>query len=249
MEWAYEDFHGHTPTGNKTDAPPDMLAFTLTSGVVAGDVIDLGATALRTQVGGALLRMALSEGAALAVEGSLPVVGWIGAGITAAFLGARFAYGVNRAKNEFEYDDNPDYADMVKSLGFSDDQARELMNENGGASDVKVKDWEWFIPGWNGWQAIHSTYGAAESFFTEGGMSPMHVLNPLFDANGVPQQQRMQYLQSLTPDEIQKLVGQTHKILDDEMKDDGTVTSASTQGLEDWMRGEKLWKSEYLGAA
>lgn len=248
MEWAYEDFTGHTLTGNTTGSP-DATAGLLTTGIVAGDLLDMGAVALRTQVGGALLRLALSEGAALAVEGSIPVIGWIGAGVTAVFLGARFAYGVSKAKNEFEYDDNHDYADMVKSLGFSDDQARELMNENGGASDVKVDDWEWFVPGWNVWQSAHSTYGAAESFFTEGGMSPMHVLNPLFDANGVPQQQRLQYLQSLTPDEIKKLVGQTHKILDDEMKDDGTITDDSTAGLEHWMRDNQLWKNEYLGAA
>lgn len=246
MEWAYEDFTGHTLTGNPTGSP-DATAGLLTSGIVVGDVLDMGAMALRTQVGGALLRLAIGEGAALAVEGSIPVIGWIGAGVTAVFLGARFAYGVTKSKNEFEYDDNHDYADMVKSLGFSDEQARELMNQNGGASDIKVHDWEYLIPGWNVVQSARSGYGAAESFFTEGGMSPMHVLNPLFDANGVPQEQRLQYLQSLTPDEIKKLVGQTHKILDDEMKDDGTITGSSTDGLEHWMRDNKLWKNEYLG--
>ena len=248
MEWAFEDYTGHTLTGNPTGSP-DATAGLLTTGIVAGDILDMGAVALRTQVGGALLRLALSEGAALAVEGSIPVLGWIGAGVTAVFLGARFAYGVSKAKNEFEYDDNHDYADMVKSLGFSDEQAKELMNQNGGASDVKVNDWEYLIPGWNVVQGVHAGYGAAESFFTEGGMSPMHVLNPLFDANGVPQEQRLQYLQSLTPDEMKKLVGQTHKVLDDEMKDDGTITNDSTAGLEHWMRDNKLWKNEYLGAA
>jgi hypothetical protein len=242
MEWAIEDFTGHTALGGRTDTTADWKAGVLTSGIVAGDMLDMGAMALRTQVGGALLRLALSEGAALAVEGSIPVIGWIGAGVTAVFLGARFAYGVSKAKNEFEYDDNHDYADMVKSLGFSDEQAKELMNQNGGASDIKSDDWQSWIPG-------ASLYGAAESFFTEGGMSPMHVLNPLFDANGVPQEQRLQYLQSLTPDEIKKLVGQTHKVLDDEMKDDGTITGDSTAGLESWMRDNKLWKNEYLGAA
>jgi hypothetical protein len=241
MEWAVEDFTGHTLSGNPTGAP-DWKAGLLTSGIVAGDLLDMGAMALRTQVGGALLRLALTEGAALAVEGAIPVIGWIGAGVTAVFLGARFAYGVSKAKNEFEYDDNKDYANMVKSLGFSDEQARELMNQNGGASDIKPDDWQSWIPG-------VSLYGEAESFFTEGGMSPMHVLNPLFDANGVPQQQRMQYLLSLTPDEIKKLVGQTHKVLDDEMKDDGTITGDSTAGLEGWMRDNKLWKNEYLGSA
>jgi len=232
MAWAYEDFTGETVFGNKT-GDPDALAGWLTTGVVVGDVVEVGAAFLATRFATA----------------ALPVVGWVAAGVQAVFLGARFAYGVTRDKNKFEFDDNPDYADMVKSLGFTDEQARELMNENGGASDVKVDDWEWLVPGWNAWQGIHGSYGAAESFFIEGGMSPMHVLTPLFDANEVPPQQRLQYLQSLTPDEIKQLVGQTHKVLDDEMKDDGTITGDSTEGLEQWMKDHQLWKNEYLGAA
>jgi hypothetical protein len=172
----------------------------------------------------------------------------VAAGVQAVFLGARFAYGVTKDKNKFEFADNPDYARMVKSLGFTGDQARELMNQSGGNTDVKVKDWEWFIPGWNSWQSVHSLFGLGESFFQEGAMGPMHVLNPLFDANDVPQEQRLQYLQSLTPAEMKELVAQTHQILDDDMDDEGRISSATTEGLERWMRDNDLWKAAYGGA-
>jgi hypothetical protein len=193
--------------------------------------------------------LAATQGGAIAGSSAAPVIGWVAAGLQAAFLAARFAYGVTKDKNQFEFEDNKDYADMVKSLGFTEDQARELMNQSGGNTDVKVNDWEWFIPGWNSYQSFHSMFGSAESFFQEGGMGPMHALNPLFDANNVPQEQRLQYLQSLSPDEMKKLIGQTHKVLDDEMKDDGEITGESTAGLESWMRDNNLWKSEYLGAS
>jgi hypothetical protein len=241
--WAYEDFTGETLWGNKV-GQGDATAGLLTSGVVIADLVEIGAAGWRAR----LATMAAAQGGAIAGSSAAPVVGWVAAGLQAAFLAARFAYGVTKDKNQFEFEDNPDYADMVKSLGFTDDQARELMNQSGGNTDVKVNDWEWFIPGWNSVQSFRSIFGSAESFFQEGGMGPMHALNPLFDANGVPQEQRLQYLQSLSSDEIKKLIGQTHKILDDEMKDDGEITKESTAGLETWMRANDLWKSEYLGS-
>ena len=208
------------------------------------DFLELGAAGWRARLG----TMAVAEGATIAGSSAAPVVGWVAAGLQAAFLGARFAYGVTKEKNKFEFEDNPDYADMVKSLGFSEHQARELMNQSGGNSDVKVNDWEWYIPGWNSYQSLHTIFGEGESFFQEGGMGPMHVLDPLFDANEVPPQQRLQYLQSLSPDEMKKLIGQTHKILDDEMDDEGKISDESLAGLKKSMNDSQLWKSEFLGA-
>jgi hypothetical protein len=244
LAWAYEDFTGHTLFNNKTTGQGDTTAGLLTSGLVAGDVAEIAASAWRARAA----TLAATEGATLAGAGWAPVVGWVAAGVQAAFLGARFAYGVTKDKNRFEFADNPDYAAMVKSLGFTEGQARELMNQSGGNTDVKVQDWEWFVPGWNGWQSIHSLFGYGESFFQEGAMGPMHVLNPLFDANDVPQEQRLQYLQSLTPREMKELVAQTHRILDDDMDDDGKIPGTSTEGLESWMREHQLWKAAYLGA-
>ncbi|HEX5682924.1 MAG TPA: hypothetical protein VFY73_02715, partial [Ideonella sp.] len=244
--WAYEDFTGETLWGNKVgNGQGDSTAGLLTSGVVLADLVEIGAAGWRAR----LATMAATQGGAIAGSSAAPVIGWVAAGLQAAFLAARFAYGVTKDKNQFEFEDNKDYADMVKSLGFTEDQARELMNQSGGNTDVKVDDWEWFVPGWNSYQSLHSMFGSAESFFQEGGMGPMHALNPLFDANNVPQEQRLQYLQSLSPDEMKKLIGQTHKVLDDEMKDDGEITKESTAGLESWMRDNKLWKSEYLGVS
>ncbi|MGM9487390.1 hypothetical protein [Ideonella sp. YS5] len=244
LAWAVEDFTGYTVLRNKTTGEGDMTAGLLTSGVVAGDLVEIAAAGWRARA----TTMLAAEGATLAGAGWAPIVGWVAAGVQAVFLGARFAYGVTKDKNKFEFADNPDYAAMVKSLGFTGDQARELMNQSGGNTDVKVQDWEWLVPGWNSWQSLHALFGLGESFFQEGAMGPMHVLNPLFDANDVPQEQRLQYLQSLSPGEMKELVAQTHKILDDDMDDDGKIPGASTEGLESWMREHQLWKAAYLGA-
>jgi hypothetical protein len=207
-------------------------------------VLEIGAAGWRARAA----TLAATEGATLAGAGWAPIVGWVAAGVQAAFLGARFAYGVTKDKNKFEFGDNPDYAAMVKSLGFTEGQARELMNQSGGNTDVKVQDWEWLVPGWNSLQSVHSLFGYGESFFQEGAMGPMHVLNPLFDANEVPQEQRLQYLQSLSPGEMKELVTQTHHILDDDMDDEGKIPGTSVEGLETWMRDKGLWKAAYLGA-
>jgi hypothetical protein len=54
---------------------------------------------------------------------------------------------------------------------------------------------------------------------------------------------------AIAADEMKSLIGQTHMILDDEMTDEGVITSDSTNGLEQWMKDHQLWKNEYLGAA
>ncbi len=253
IEWAIEDFKGEPLWQKDSTGEGSMTKGMLTTGIVAGDLIEMGGGALRTQAGRnaarwMALRLLGSEvGAAAVSEGWAGPVGWIGTGISAAFLTARFAVGVTEDKNKFEYNDNPGYREMVKSLGFTDDQARELMNENGGKSDIEPwKGWGW-VPG-------GVEFGEVKSFFTEGGVGPMHVLNPLFDDNTVPPQQRLQYLQSLTPDEIHKLVKKTHEILDDDMlledkdgKKAGTIPDKSLVDLKQWMKDNGVWKPEYLG--
>lgn len=231
MMWAYEDFAGEPIWASDKSNPGDWRAGALTTGIVAGDLIDLGAMALRTQVGRTALTGALSllgaDALAVGAQAWIPVVGWIGAGVTAVFLGARFAYGVSDAKNKFEYGDSDHqrYVEMVRQLGFSDPQLKQLLNNNGGSSFWKI-----------------------DSFFTEGGVSPMHVLNAMFDHNNVPQQQRLQYLQSLSDGDISKLVKETHSILDNDMGDDGTIDAADCEKIEAWMRDNGLWKTSYLGA-
>jgi len=239
VAWAFEDFSGYSVGGHK-NGEGDPIAGWLTTGVVAGDFLELGAASWRAR----LAATAMVEGAAAAGSTAAPLVGWVAAGIQAVFIGARFAYGVTKAKNEFEFEDNHDYADMVKSLGFTDDQARELMNQSGGNSDAKF-DWKSFGDS----TPFTLAYGELESFFQEGGMGPMHVLEPLFDVNQVPQEQRLQYLQSLSSDDIKHLVGQTHRILDDEMDDKGKISDASLKELKGWMGENKLWKPEYLGTS
>lgn len=231
MMWAHEDFAGEPIWASDRSAKGDWRAGLLTTGVVAGDLIDLGAMALRTQVGRMALTGALSlfgaEALAVGAQAWIPVVGWVGAGVTAVFLGARFAYGVADAKNQFEYgdQDNQRYVDMARALGFSDPQLKQLLNNNGGDSTWKI-----------------------DSFFTEGGVSPMHVMNALFDHNDVPQQQRLQYLMSLGEHDIEKLVKQTHGILDHDMGDDGKIDAGDCEKMEAWMRDNALWKPAYLGA-
>ncbi len=253
MMWAYEDFAGEPIWASDKSASGDTRAGLLTSGVVLGDVIDLGAMALRTQAGRVALTGALeffgAETAAVSAQAWLPVVGWVGAGLTAGFLAARFAYGVSKAKNAFEYgeQDSKRYVAMVRSLGFTDPQMRQLLNNNGGGSELKVSDWEWFVPVWNGVRAIQSTWKDGKSFFTEGGVSPMHVLNRMFDQYHVPQAQRLQYLQSLSDTDVKKLVAQTHNVLDHQMGGDGSISDDTCANLKTWMSGNGLWKSTYLG--
>jgi hypothetical protein len=163
----------------------------------------------------------------------VPVVGWVGAIVSAAFSGARLAYGVTDAKNQFEFGDkdNQRNVDMARSLGFTDPQLKELLNNNGGASD----------PGW--WRF----WGHAKSFFKEGGLSPMHVMNALFDHNDVTQQQRLQYMQSLSGEELKSLVHNSHSVLDHDMESDGLIDAADCEKMESWMRANGLWKQPYLG--
>jgi hypothetical protein len=116
LAWAYEDFTGYTLAGNKTTGEGDKWAGALTTGLVAADLLEIGAAGWRAR----LATMAAAEGATIAGAGWAPVVGWVAAGLQAVFLGARFAYGVTKDKNKFEFDDNPAYADMVKSLGFTE---------------------------------------------------------------------------------------------------------------------------------
>ena len=247
MMWAYEDYAGEPLWADDKSNPGDWRAGALTTGVVVGDLIDLGAMGLRTQLGRAALTGALgmfgADAAAVGAQAWIPVVGWIGAGVTAAFLGARFAYGVSDAKNQFEFGDkdNQRYVDMTRSLGFTDPQLKELLNNNGGASDLKADDWKRSIPGVALWED-------GKSFFKEGGVSPMHVMNALFDHNNVPQQQRLQYLQSLSREELKSLVRNSHSVLDHDMGSDGRIDAADCEKMESWMRANGLWKQPYLGA-
>jgi len=253
--WMYEDFAGEPIWASDKSNPGDPTAGLLTAGIVAGDALDLAALGLRTQVGRTALTAGLTylgaETAAVSVQAALPVIGWAAAAVTTAFLVARFAYGVSDAKNKFEFgDDDPAgqrYVQMARDLGFTDPQLKALLNNNGGDYEQDVKDWEWFIPGWNTVRAVEGAWKAGDSFFTEGGVSPMHVLNAVFDHNQVPQQQRLQYLQSLSDGEISNLVGKTHEILDHDMGDDGRIDGADCEKIEAWMRENRLWKPTYLG--
>jgi hypothetical protein len=110
-----------------------------------------------------------------------------------------------------------------------------------------VKDWEGFIPGWNVVRGAETAWKAGDSFFTEGGVSPMHLLNAMFDHNQVPQQQRLQYLQCLSDGEISDLVGKTHETLDHGMDDKGRIDAGDCEKIEAWMRENRLWKPTYLG--
>jgi hypothetical protein len=253
MMWAYEDFAGEPIWASDKSTPGDSRAGLLTTGVVVGDLIDLGALALRTQAGRAALTGIATyfgaEAAAVGAQAWVPVIGWVGAGITAAFLAARFAYGVSKSKNQFEFGEQGSerYVAMARSLGFTDPQLHELLNNNGGGAETDVADWEWFVPGWNSVRAVQSTWESGDAFFTEGGVSPMHVLNRLFDEYEVPQAQRLQYLQSLSEAEVKTLVAQTHDVLDHEMGDDGSISAQVCAELKSGLQGEGLWKPAYLG--
>jgi hypothetical protein len=253
--WMYEDFAGEPIWAADKSNPGDPTAGLLTAGIVAGDALDLAALGLRTQVGRTALTAGLTylgaEAAAVSVQAALPVIGWAAAAVTTAFLVARFAYGVSDAKNKFEFgDDDPAgqrYVQMARDLGFTDPQLKALLNNNGGDYKQDVSDWEWFVPGWNVVRSAEATWKAGDSFFTEGGVSPMHVLNAMFDHNQVPQQQRLQYLQSLSDGEISSLVGKTHEILDHDMDDKGQIDAGDCEKIEAWMRENRLWKPTYLG--
>lgn len=254
MMWAYEDFAGEPIWASDTSAPGDSRAGWLTTGIVAGDLIEFGAMALRTQAGRVALTGAMTYlgagSAAVTAQAWLPVVGWVGAGVTAAFLAARFAYGVSKTKNAFEYgeQDTQRYVAMARTLGLTDPQLRELLNNNGGGAETEVADWEWFVPLWNTARAAQSTWESGDSFFTEGGVSPMHVLNRVFDEYEVPPAQRLQYLQSLSEADVKTLVAQTHGVLDHEMGGDGSISAEVCADMKSWMQGEGLWKPVYLGS-
>ena len=62
----------------------------------------------------------------------------------------------------------------------------------------------------------------------------MHALTPMFDRLDIPPQQRLQYLQSLSSDQMHDLVKETHDILDNDMKKDGTITPETSDPMPAW---------------
>lgn len=193
--------------------------------LTASDWVDIGAalTPLAARTAATAGLMSTETAAAVSASGWIPVVGWVAsAGIVLGQV-TRYATSITYEKNKMEYDDNPRYAKMVKGMGFTEEQAREVMNHSGGP-----------VPQ-----------------FWKGGVSPTVALHRVFDANPggkpVPEQERLRYLQSLSPGQIKKLVEKCHDIEDHHMSESGAIGKDQLADLKSWMKTNDLWKPAYLG--
>ncbi len=213
--WFMEDVEaGNTPNAIGTGV------------LVASDWVDIGAAltplAMRTAATAGLI--SAETAAAISSSGWIPVIGWVAsAGIVAGQV-SRYATSLTQDKNQMEYENNPRYAKMVRHMGFTEQQAKEVTNYSGGP-----------VPQ-----------------FWKGGVNPMVALHAVFDKNPgadkqVPSPERLRYLQSLSPAQIKKLVEKCHELEDNEMSDQGTFKTEHLAGLKAWMKDNDLWKTTYLG--
>jgi hypothetical protein len=193
--------------------------------LVTGDVVEIGAgmvPLIRRRGEAALAGAALETIATRASMGWIPVVGWIGSALVVIGQGVRYATGITYDKNKMEYEDNERYRKMVLDMtGLTDDQAKEWMNQSGGP-----------VPQ-----------------FWKGGVAPTHLLHAVFDRNKVPEPARLDYMRSLSPSEIKKLVEKCHEIEDDEMHESGSFDNVDLDGMREWMVENGYWKRSYLGKA
>jgi hypothetical protein len=196
-----------------------------TTMLVTGDVVEIGAgmiPLIRRRGETALAGAALETIATRASAGWIPVVGWIGSALVVIGQGVRYATGITYDKNKMEYDDNPRYRKMVLDLtGLTDAQAKEWMNQSGGP-----------VPQ-----------------FWKGGVAPTHLLHAVFDRNKVPEPSRLDYMRSLSPSQIKKLVEKCHDIEDNEMHESGSFDNSDLDDMRDWMEENGYWKRSYLGKA
>ena len=193
--------------------------------LVAGDVVEIGAGMVPL-----IMRRGESAAGAAALEAiasraSTPWLywtGWVGAALVVTGQVVRYATGITYDKNKMEYEDNPRYRKMVLDMtGLTDAQAKEWMNQSGGP-----------VPK-----------------FWKGGVAPTHLLHAVFDRNKVAEPARLDYMRSLSPSQIKKLVEKCHDIEDNEMDESGSFDNSDLDGMRDWMEKNGYWKRSYLGKA
>lgn len=205
----------------QSDKKANAIGTTL---LTVSDWVDVAAGFAPMAIRSAASHGLISSATAATAMGWVPIVGWIAAAGIVAGQVTRYATSLTFEKNKMEFDDNPRYAKMVQETTlFTEDQAKEWMNHSGGPNPQ----------------------------FWKGGVSPTHLLHKVFDENPggkkVPVGERLEYMRSLSPSQIKKLVEKCHDIEDNEMTKSGLFRKDDLEDMKEWMKKNDLWKESYLG--